>query len=106
MRYVIGRMSVRSGTRTEFLAKAAGYISASRADKGCVYFEIAPVPDRADDLIMIEGWETEGDHKAHQASDYAKAFGSIGGAYLLRGDFQEMNVDKAEQVSFDLSKHG
>jgi quinol monooxygenase YgiN len=99
-------MTVRAGKRAEFLAKAADYITASRADKGCVYFEIAPVPDRADDLVMIEGWETQDDHKAHQASDYAKAFGPIGGAYLLRGNFQEMNVTDAENVVFDFSDKG
>lgn len=57
-----------------------------------------------DAVVMIECWESLEDHKAHTASDYAKAFQPISGQYILRGDFQEMTVDKPENVVFDLTK--
>lgn len=100
MRYVIGRMWVRAGTRADLLKECTSYVASSRADRGCIYFHIVPMVDEADGVVMIECWETEADHKSHQASDYAKAFGPVAGQYLVRGDFQEMNVEKAEQVSF------
>jgi quinol monooxygenase YgiN len=104
MRYVIGRFTVRSGKRPEFLDHAKAYVAASRADKGCVYFDIAPAPDDPDGCVMVECWDTEDNHKAHQSSAYAAAFNPTFGALALRGEFQEMNVDKPDNVAFDFSK--
>lgn len=98
MRYVIGRIELRPGKRAEFMQAAAGYVAASRADEGCVYFDIAPTPDNPDGAVMIECWEDFASHKAHQASGYAAAFNPIAGALILRGTFEEMNVDNAENV--------
>jgi quinol monooxygenase YgiN len=104
MRYVIGRFYLRPGKRPEFLEAAKAYVDASRADAGCVYFDIAPMPDNPDGCVMVERWETQDAHKAHQASAYAAAFNPIFGALALRGDFQEMNVDDPDNVTFDFSK--
>ena len=104
MRYVIGRMWLRAGTRREFLDKSKSYVASSQSDTGCIYFHISPMEEDPDAVVMIEAWESLEDHKAHQARDYATAFQPVAGQYIRRGDFQEMTVDKPEQVSFDLSQ--
>lgn len=103
MRYVIGRFNVRPGKRPELLEAAKSYVAASRADAGCVYFDIAPMPDNPDGCVMVECWETQDAHKAHQASAYAAAFNPTAGALILKGEFQEMNVETPDNVVLDFS---
>ncbi|MBI4922963.1 MAG: antibiotic biosynthesis monooxygenase [Devosia nanyangense] len=100
MRYVIGHFSVQPGTRDEFMAKTKDYIDASRADDGCVYFDIALMTDNPDGLVMVECWRDQAAHKAHQASTYASAFQPTGAAFIVNGAFQEMNVENADSVVF------
>jgi quinol monooxygenase YgiN len=104
MRYVIGRFSVRPGKRAELLEKAHNYVAASRADAGCVYFDMAPMPDNPDGVVMVECWETQDAHKAHLATAYATAFNPTAGALILKGEFQEMNVDKPDNVVLDFTR--
>ena len=100
MRYVIGRMWLRTGTRETFLNKAKSYVASSQADVGCIYFHIAPMVEDLDAVVMIEAWESLETHRAHSASDYARSFQPVGGEYILRGNFQEMTVDNPENVVF------
>jgi quinol monooxygenase YgiN len=62
------------------------------------------MPDDPDGLVMVERWDTQDHHKAHQASAYAATFNPTFGALALKGEFQEMNVDEPDNVAFDFSK--
>lgn len=101
MRYVIGRMTVRPGKRDEFLGKSAGYVSASRAEEDCVYYEQGPMHGNPDGIVLVECWKTAEGHAAHLASAYAKAFGPTAQKYILRGEFQEMDVNNPNNVVLD-----
>ncbi len=101
MRYVIGRITVRPGKREEFLARAESYVAASRADIGCLYFDVTPRPDDPNGIVMIEHWADLETHLAHQARDYALAFRPVAGSYFLHAEFEEMTVPGVEKLVFD-----
>ena len=104
MRYVIGHISARPGTREEFLGKAQSYVAASRADAGCVYFDITSKPDDPDGLVIIEHWADLATHVAHQERDYSAAFRPVAGQYFLHAEFEEMTVPNVETVVVDIPR--
>lgn len=103
MRYTIGRMWTRPGQREAFMTAAAAYNATSRAEAGCLYYEQGIAHHDADEVILIECWESPEAHAAHLANPARQTIGPIFEKHVLRATFEEMDVEGVQPIVVDLS---
>jgi quinol monooxygenase YgiN len=76
----------------------AGYAATSRAEDGCVFFDIGPLDGDPDGVIVIECWQSAQAHAEHAATEHYKTFGSIFAEMVQKAVFDEMDVSQANTV--------
>ena len=79
---VTAKMNVKSGFKDEFIGEAKDLINATRAENGCISYNLYSDTDDPNDLVMLEFWEDMDSLDTHMESDHFKQFGNILGKYV------------------------
>ena len=70
---VIAHFKPKAGKLEEARELLLGFCGPTRAEKGCVFYDLHENPANAEDLTFIEEWESEEDLDAHGLSAHIQA---------------------------------
>ena len=77
MVYVIATLTVKSEMKAELFAAAKDCIAATRAEKGCISYDLFESTTDPDKLVFVEQWESAEHLPQHSKSDHMRAFGRV-----------------------------
>lgn len=103
-KFIIGKMRVKPGTRDELLAAAKPFIASTRAEPGCVYFEMSVSASEPDMLVVIEEFKSAADHDFHDKSVHMAAFRVDLGRLVVETYFQFIYSDQVEDNGGTLNR--
>ncbi|HSI85314.1 MAG: putative quinol monooxygenase [Candidatus Methylacidiphilales bacterium] len=73
---VVAKIFVRPGTEADFISTfEEAMIVPTRAEPGCILYELHQDTERPDEFIMFERWETKESLDGHFNSPHFKALG-------------------------------
>ena len=77
MVYVIATLTLKPEMKAELFAAAKDCIAATRAEKGCLSYELFESTIDPNKLVFVEEWESAELLPQHSKSDHMKAFGRV-----------------------------
>jgi quinol monooxygenase YgiN len=77
MVYVIATLTVKPEMKAELFAAAKHCIAATRAEKGCLSYDLFESTTDPNKLVFVEQWESADLLPQHSKSDHMKAFGRV-----------------------------
>ena len=77
MKFIVGYFTAKPGKRDAFLAAAQEHIRMTRLEPDCRYFELVPVPDHPDRLLLAEAFASEEAHRLHEQSDHMRGLANV-----------------------------
>jgi len=101
-KYIIGWLTLRPGTRDEFMALARPYIATCLQEEGCLFFEMNPSGSGPDVVTVAECCKDEEAHEAHLRPPAFQAMWAEIGRLALHGRFENIFPDRVlpDTVSF------
>ncbi|HEY3835362.1 MAG TPA: putative quinol monooxygenase [Bryobacteraceae bacterium] len=70
---VVAHFKPKPGKRDEARNLLLGFVGPTRAEKGCVFYDLHDNPADPDDLTFIEEWDSPEDLDAHGESAHIQA---------------------------------
>ena len=98
MKFLVGYFTARPGQRDILLEKAAVQAAGTRAEPGCLYFEMVPLPDRPDDILLAECFVDAEAHRLHSETPHQKWFQGELRKYASRVDIYIITDDDPQHV--------
>lgn len=77
MIFVIATLTIKPEMKAELFAAARDCIAATRAEKGCLSYDLFESTTDLDKLVFVERWESAELLPQHSKSDHMKAFGRV-----------------------------
>lgn len=77
MIYVIATLTLKPGCQTELIDAAMPCIAATRAEVGCIAYDLHTSATDPRTLVFVERWESADRLGPHSKSDHMRAFGRI-----------------------------
>lgn len=96
MRYVIGRVKLRPGSRAEYWNSAKAYVETTRREDGCIFFDIAASFDDPDGIVVAECWDTAAAHALHLTTDHYQAARPVFEAAIVSASFEDIESDQVK----------
>ncbi len=69
----VAHFKPKPGKLDEARALLLGFCEPTRAEKGCVFYDLHVNPKDPDDITFIEEWESDADLDAHDKSPHIQA---------------------------------
>lgn len=83
------KITLKPGKREEIIPKMQNLIKATRAEPGCINYELYASTEDENVLMMFEKWESREALDSHIQTEHFKAFGAEIEEYLAK----EMEID-------------
>ncbi len=83
MIYVVATLKIDPATLPQMLPEAQKVIAATRAEEGCILYELHQSVTDPSTLRFVEKWESMAALDAHAASDHLKAWRAAAGHLFL-----------------------
>lgn len=99
MKFIIGSLKFRPGTRDAFIAEMQPIVTQIRAEPGCLFFEFNPKVDEPDTGVLCECFVDDAAHREHKATPYMQDLFARFGDSLVSG---ETKVHFADELFEDL----
>ncbi len=82
------------GKREAFLEKVkeTGVLSAIRNENGCIKYDFYLSEDNADELLLVEKWETKEHQQVHMTQPHMEQFRSFREEYIKSSILGEIEV--------------
>ena len=77
---VVATLKARPGQERELLSMLQGLVGPTRAEEGCLRYDLHRSDDEPDTFLFHETWESRPLWDAHMASPHLVAFGEANGA--------------------------
>jgi quinol monooxygenase YgiN len=77
MVYVIATLTIKPEMKAELFAAAKDCIAATRAEKGCISYDLFESTTDPDKLVFVELWASAERLPEHSRSDHMRAFGRV-----------------------------
>lgn len=90
MKLIVGHFYAKPGRRQDYLDAARHHLEESRKEPGCLFFDLVPMPDHPDGILLAEGFVSEAAHRQHEDTDRMRALWAVGPTLLTRVDIQEV----------------
>ena len=81
---VVAHLTSKHETIDETRATLEGFVEPTRAETGCVYYELMQNNDDPTDFTFVEEWESDETLDAHLESPHITAFKERAGELLAR----------------------
>ena len=79
---VVATLKARSGQERELLSMLQGLVGPTRAEQGCIRYDLHRSDDEPDTFLFHETWESRALWEAHMQSPHLAAFGEANGAVV------------------------
>ncbi len=94
MRVTVGWLKLKPGARDAFLRDiAAPFAVATRAEPGCLFFEMTASADDPDLIVITQSFRDAAAHAAHTASPHEAQLRRDLQSTGVRGDFLNLDTD-------------
>lgn len=93
-KYILGWLTLAPGTREAFLASLDTYIAATRAEEGCLFFEMSPSRDDPDVVLLMECFADEAAHELHSKTDHQEWMRASLKRYMTGGRFENAYAER------------
>jgi quinol monooxygenase YgiN len=77
MKLIVGHLTAKPGQRDAFIAAARNHAEATRKEPGCYYFELVPLPDHPDRMLLAEAFASDEAHRLHEDTDLMRELWSV-----------------------------
>jgi quinol monooxygenase YgiN len=94
MKLIVGYLTARPRQREAFLAAMQDHAEQSRREPGCHYFELLPLPDHPDRMLLAEAFASEAAHRQHEDTDHMRAAWGVMGQMLVHASIDNVVSDK------------
>ena len=101
MKIITGWLHCRPGTRDEFLALMEPLVAATRQEAGCRVFEYHRADRDADEIIMLEVFDSADAHQFHRRTPHMFEMQAIVRRLLGRIRLIEVISDAVQQYDLD-----
>jgi quinol monooxygenase YgiN len=102
-KFIIGWLKCRPGKRDELVALAGPYVTACRAEDGCLFFEMNPSITDPDVMTVAEGFASAGAHERHlQQETFRTLWGRLPDL-CLTGKFENIYADHVQSDGADFT---
>lgn len=93
MKLIVGYLTAKPGKREAFLAAAQDHAEQSRLEPGCRYFELLPLPDHPDRMLLAEAFDSEAAHRTHEDTDHMRALWAVMPQMLVHASIDNVVSD-------------
>ncbi|WP_409199967.1 putative quinol monooxygenase [Methanobrevibacter sp. DSM 116169] len=93
---VLAKVSPKQGMKDSILEESKDLIEKTRAEKGCIEYNLFDSTDDDSSLLFVEKWENKDDLKSHLTQDHFINFGSNTKDFLAKD--LEITVYSAEET--------
>ncbi|WNY26794.1 putative quinol monooxygenase [Methanolapillus ohkumae] len=80
---VLAQFKIKPGTKDEFIRLAGPLVMGSRAEVGCLSYELFESTERENVLIIVEKWIDRAVFENHVATAHFEIFGKTAGPLLI-----------------------
>lgn len=98
MKLIVGYFTTKPGMRAAYLEAAQDHLKQSRLDPECLYFELVPLPDRPDVLLLAEAFTSEEAHRRHEDTDHMRALWAVGPTLLAHVVIDNVVSDRVDHI--------
>lgn len=91
-RFVVD-MALQPGARDRVLAESVEAQAATRAEAGCIAYDIFTCTDDPDRLVFVESWADRDAHAFHMEQEHTKRFIAFHEPLLREMGFHELPED-------------
>jgi len=93
-KYILGWIDIVPGQRDAFLAGLDTYIETTRAEPGCLFFEMSASRDQPDIVLLMECFTDEAAHKLHSEAPHQEWMRANLKRYMTGGRFDLVYSDR------------
>ena len=101
MKFVIGWLTLKPGTRDEFMTLCRPFIAATREEEGVDFFEFHNDLGNSDGIVVVERYKSHEAHELHWTTPHFQAMWHI--VQAIEGRFENIFADRVER---DIAKFG
>lgn len=94
--YVVATLTTRPGTAAKVLDSARICIEKTRAEAGCIAYDLHTSITDPDKLVFVEKWETREALTAHSKQPHLKDWREASTPYALSRAIEIVHVDRIE----------
>ncbi|MGL1921877.1 MAG: antibiotic biosynthesis monooxygenase [Hyphomicrobiales bacterium] len=98
MIYVIATINVQAGTADKVIAAALPCIQSTRAEPGCISYELNQSVEDENTLTFVESWKTREDLTLHFDRPYMAVWSKAGGQYITGRKIEVIHPDEVETL--------
>lgn len=96
-KYILGWIDIAPGQREAFLGGLDTYIATTRAEPGCLFFEMSASRDKPDVVLLMECFTDEAAHKLHSETPHQQWMRDHLKQYMLGGRFELVHSDQVKR---------
>jgi quinol monooxygenase YgiN len=94
--YVIATLSLKPGAGPKLLDAAKACIEKTRAEQGCLGYDLHTSITDPHTMVFVEKWERREDLTAHSKQPHLAAWREASGPYLVSRRIEIVHPDKVE----------
>ena len=96
MIYVVATLTIKPGTLEALRTPAAACVAATRAEDGCVSYELFESLDDPQRLVFVERWASPEALSAHARTPHVLAWREASAPHLLSRKIEVIHPEKVE----------
>lgn len=96
MIYVVATLTIKPGSLAALRAPAAACVAATRAEAGCLGYDLHVSLEDEQRLVFVEAWTTREALSAHARSPHLAAWRAASAPHLVERRIDVIHADKVE----------
>lgn len=97
MIYVVATLVIKPGSLDALRAPAAACVAATRAEQGCIAYELFHSLSDPEKLVFVERWETREALTAHSKQPHLAAWREASAPYLVSRVIEIIHPERIEE---------
>ncbi|MEQ8305459.1 MAG: putative quinol monooxygenase [Hoeflea sp.] len=93
---VIADIRIKAGSQYEFFAAARAMLAATRAEPGCIRYDLEQNIEDAEHLTFVEEWETRDALAAHFKTEHMAEWRTASEPHLVDRNVKVLHVSDVE----------
>lgn len=98
MIYVIATITIKKGTAAQVIAAAKPCIASTRAEAGCISYDLNQDVENENVLTFVERWKSREDLELHFKQPHMAVWREAGGQYIVDRKIEIIHADKIEEI--------
>lgn len=98
MIYVIATLTIKDGTAAKVIEAAKPCIAGTRAEAGCISYDLNQAVEDQNTLTFVERWKTREDLELHFKQPHMAVWREAGGQYIIDRKIEIIHADKIEEI--------